>query len=78
MQRLRRLARMMGASEDYADLLARTYWTEIYPLNTSDTGPRLVATEARSTSTRAATFGRRRVSLRSGSSTGSRARSPAR
>jgi hypothetical protein len=33
MQHMQRLARIMGASKDYADLLARSYWTQIYPLN---------------------------------------------
>jgi hypothetical protein len=33
MQHLRRLARIMGASKSYADLLAARYWTDLYPLN---------------------------------------------
>jgi hypothetical protein len=33
MQRMRRLARIMGASKTYADLLAGTYWTELYEFN---------------------------------------------
>jgi hypothetical protein len=34
MQRMRRLARLLGTSESYADLLARTFWTELYRFNT--------------------------------------------
>ena len=33
MQRMRRLARMMGASQEYADLLAERYWEDLYELN---------------------------------------------
>jgi hypothetical protein len=33
LQRMRRLARLLGASETYADLLARTFWTELYRFN---------------------------------------------
>lgn len=33
MQNLRRLARIMGASESYADLLAGAYWRDLYALN---------------------------------------------
>ena len=33
MQRMRRLARIMGAKKSYADLLASTYWTELYEFN---------------------------------------------
>jgi hypothetical protein len=33
MQHMRQLARIMGASKSYADLLAATYWTDLYPLN---------------------------------------------
>ncbi len=33
MQNLRRLARIMGASESYADRLAGAYWRDIYPRN---------------------------------------------
>jgi hypothetical protein len=35
MQRIRWLARIMGASGSYGDLLARSYWARIYPLNSS-------------------------------------------
>ena len=33
MQRMRRLARLMGASQDYADLLAERYWGDLYQYN---------------------------------------------
>jgi hypothetical protein len=33
MQRMRRLARLMGASRDYADLLAERFWADLYELN---------------------------------------------
>ena len=33
MQHMRRLARIMGASKTYADLLAGKYWTELYEFN---------------------------------------------
>jgi hypothetical protein len=33
MQRMRRLARLLGTSQSYADLLARTFWTELYRFN---------------------------------------------
>jgi hypothetical protein len=33
MQRMRRLARLMGADESYADLLAERYWAELYEYN---------------------------------------------
>jgi len=33
MQRMRRLARIMGASQDYADLLAERYWEDLYEYN---------------------------------------------
>jgi hypothetical protein len=33
MQRMRRLARMIGASQEYADLLAERYWEDLYELN---------------------------------------------
>lgn len=33
MQRMRRLARLMGTSKDYADLLAERYWGDLYRFN---------------------------------------------
>lgn len=33
MQRMRRLARLMGASKEYADLLAERYWADLYEYN---------------------------------------------
>ena len=33
MQRMRRLARLMGSSKDYADLLAERYWGDLYRFN---------------------------------------------
>ena len=33
MQRMRRLARLMGASQEYADLLAERYWGDLYQYN---------------------------------------------
>jgi hypothetical protein len=33
MQRMRRLARIMGASQDYADLLAERYASDLYQYN---------------------------------------------
>jgi hypothetical protein len=33
MQRMRRLARLLGASQSYADLLAHTFWTVLYRFN---------------------------------------------
>jgi len=33
MQRMRRLARLLGTSQDYADLLAESYWSELYQYN---------------------------------------------
>jgi hypothetical protein len=33
MQRMRRLASLMGASRDYADLLAERFWADLYELN---------------------------------------------
>jgi hypothetical protein len=33
MQRMRRLARLMGTSQDYADLLAERYWADLYQYN---------------------------------------------
>lgn len=33
MQRMRRLALLLGTSQSYADLLARTFWTELYRFN---------------------------------------------
>jgi hypothetical protein len=33
MQRMRRLARLMGASKDYADLLAERFWGDLYQFN---------------------------------------------
>jgi hypothetical protein len=34
MQRMRRLARLLGTSQSYADLLARTFWTALYRFDT--------------------------------------------
>jgi hypothetical protein len=36
MQQIRWLARILGASRSYANLLAETYWREIYPMNPSE------------------------------------------
>ena len=33
MQRMRRLARLLGTSQDYADLLAESYWSDLYKYN---------------------------------------------
>lgn len=33
LQRMRRLARLLGTSKSYADLLARTFWDELYRFN---------------------------------------------
>jgi hypothetical protein len=30
---MRRLARIMGTSQDYADLLAERYWSDLYRFN---------------------------------------------
>ena len=33
MQRMGRLAQLLGTSKSYADLLARTFWNDLYRLN---------------------------------------------
>ena len=57
MQRMRRLARLLGTSQSYADLLARRYATDLYRFNPPKYSSADCRTEARSTFIRPATAG---------------------